>query len=125
VACTTLAIAKLNESGQKTRLCLLKRSALLPNKVATRDSTPEMLSHAKALPARCETEQHPDGLALSVAERSPFFLFARMIVEMAFPIARKYKFDANVRRCSQLRSEYSDIEFRLIETLQPHFNKQS
>jgi hypothetical protein len=79
----------------------------------------------ESTPCRCETEQHPDGLALSVAERSPFFLFARMIVEMAFPIARKYKFDANVRRCSQLRSEYSDIEFRLIETLQPHFNKQS
>lgn len=90
-----------SESGEGAgQRVALARGVLgrMVQQVTTRDSAPEMESHAKALPARCETEQHPDRPRPVCCRAIAFFLFARMIVETAFLITRKYKFDANVRR---------------------------
>ena len=87
----------------------------MPNKVTTRDSTPEISSHAKALPAPFERERNPDRPHPVCCRAIAFLLLARMISETASLIIKNCNFDVNARRCLRFRSDFNDIEFRLIE----------
>lgn len=93
----------------------------MPNTVATCGSTPEISSHAKALPAPFEWERNPDRPHPVWRRAIAFLLFARMIIETALTRINNRKFDANARRSRIFTSEFGDIEFRLIEALQRNF----
>lgn len=90
----------------------------MPNRVATCASTPEISSHAKALPAPFERERNPDRPHPVWCRAIAFLLFARMIIETALRKISNRKFDANARRSTIFTSEFGDIEFRLNEALQ-------
>lgn len=83
----------------------------MPNRVATCASTPEISSHAKALPAPFEWERNPDRPHPVWCRAIAFLLFARMIIETALPKISNRKFDANARRSTIFTSEFGDIEF--------------